>query len=281
MLRARQKSNARGFSTWHGLFAKLPLAALAFTLALGVACPMLHAAPVEFANFSLVNASQPFSFTNNGTSGTIGAINVPVRFDFTTQSGLPTGDHQATLTITNSPPFPPGTPSTSTPGFPLGSGLVDQPIGNLTTLGLTEVGTGKNLLTVLFTGDIVGRLNSPTASLSGTDTTGQVVTYTSDFGTVAQPGNSYNLGLGTISPALALGPGSFLESFNSNINGQFTGNFTPNPPTVPEPASLAMLGIGLTAVGVLWRAQRNRSDARPVAPRDGRVTLAGLAKRVI
>jgi hypothetical protein len=212
--------------------------------ALLLALPGLsQAAPFEFANFNLLNANQPFSFTNNGgTSGTISAVSAPMTFNFTTQSGLSTADHQATLTITSGP----GVPSTFVPATSLGA-LVDQPITTLTTLTITENGTGLNLLTMIFNGDIVGRSGGPNADLSGADSTGQIVLFSSAFGLFGPTGNSFDLGLATISPALSIGPGGFLNTFASNIDGQFTANFA-----VPEPgSSVLLLATGLTALGLV------------------------------
>jgi hypothetical protein len=201
----------------------------------------LHAAPFEFADVNLVNANLPFTFTNNGgTSGTISMMSAPVTFNFTTQSGLSTVDHQATLTLQISSAFPPGTPSTFTPASSFGP-VLDQPIPNLMTMSIIEDGTGLNLLTMQFTGDLIGRANTPNASLSGADNTGQAVQFTSSFGSFMQPGNSFLLGLGTITPVFSLGAGGFVNSFSSNMNGQFTANFSP----VPEPAAAVLFGLGV------------------------------------
>src|SRR5438309_2118079 len=75
---------------------------------------------------------------------------------------------------------------------------------------------------LVVTGDILGRAGGPNASLSGADTTGQIVAYTSDYLTFIQPGNSYNLSLANINPVLSVGPGGFLNSFVANVNGQFS-----------------------------------------------------------
>src|SRR5205823_13642888 len=106
------------------------------------------AAPIEFGDFHLINANQPLSFTNNGgVSAALQALNVPVVFNFTTQSGLSTVDRAATLTI-NPPP-------TVLPAI-VGGSLLDQPI-HPTTLSIIENGTGKNLLSMLATnGELVG-----------------------------------------------------------------------------------------------------------------------------
>ena len=233
-------------------FVHITLAALA---ALTLCSTALQAAPTQFATFNLVTTNQPFTFTNNGgTSGNISAVNVPVLFDFTIGTGLPTGDH-ATLNLST-----PGGPSTFTPAS--GGSTDVQPISNPTTLRILEDGTGKNLLTLLFTGNITGTDGGTTASLSGTDASGNLVAFTSDFGTFTQPGNSYNLSLTTVNPRLSIGPGGFLNSFIANISGSFTANFTPAappPPLVPEPGSIALL-TGMGAVGAAFLRRRKQTQ---------------------
>jgi len=234
------------------MFRTPGLKSLFFAVLVSVAAPVaLQAAPFEFADVNLVNANLPFSFTNNGgTSGTLSMVSAPVTFNFTTQSGLSTADHQATMTLQIINAFPPGTPSTFTPATAFGP-VLDQPIPNLMTLSITEVGTGLNLLSMNFTGDLIGRANTPNGSLSGADNTGQAVLFTSSFGSFTQPGNSFVLGLGTITPFLSLGPGGFVNSFNANVNGQFTANFSP----VPEPAASVLFGLGI-AGAAFFRIRR-------------------------
>lgn len=199
------------------------------------------AAPVEFADFNSPANGQAFRFTNNGgTSGSISVASAPINFNFTAATGLSTADRSALLTITG---------NTFTPATALGGGFIDQPISNISTLSITS--GGQNLLTMTFTGDIIGR--NANASLLGSDTSGQVVQFTSDFLTFQQPGNSYNLSLAAISPNLSIGAGGFLNSFLASINGQFTANIV----SVPAPGSIAMFGTGIAAALVV-ATQRKR-----------------------
>jgi hypothetical protein len=204
-----------------------------------------QATPFQFAGFHLINASQPLSFTNNGgTSGTLSALSVPVVFNFTTQSGLPTTDRNATLTIN-----PVGTNPTVTPAIFPGS-LVDQPINPL-TFSIIENGTGKNLLSMQATSaDLIGLVGSFNGSISATKTN----IFTSDY-TAFTPSatESFNLGLGTLSQPLAAGAGGFLSNFLANVNGQFSTDSL-----VPEPASVALLGIGVLSVTVVTALKRLR-----------------------
>jgi hypothetical protein len=193
-------------------------------------------AAYNFADFTDLSGTRPFSFTNNSTSATIAtsvgtSSSIPVTFDFTTPTGLSTAPRAAMLTITG---------STSTPASNPG-GNVDQPI-TTATLSITENSTGKNLLSMTFTGILAGIASSPNAQLSGADTNSQTVTFTSDYLTFTPPGNSYALSLAAVTPALSIGPGSFLGSFQADITGQFTGN------AVPEPVSMGLLALAPLAL---------------------------------
>ena len=210
-----------------------------------------QAVPIEFANVNLVDANQPLRFTNNGgISGTLSALNVSVTFNFTSQSGLSTADHAGTLTL-NALSTPTLTPASAA------GGLLNQPISSPITLSITENGTGKNLLTMSFTGDVVGTLGGPNASLSGAQVTGQTVVFTSDFGSFGMSNKSFIMGLATLSPPLSIGPGGFSNNFIANVNGQFSAEFTP----IPEPATVALFAVGLA--GVAAAARRKARRMRP------------------
>ena len=196
-------------------------------------------ASIIFATFSDPATSQPFSFTNHTTNGTI-AASTAVDFEFTAASGLSTLVHNATLTISG--------PVTTTAATTSGA-LLTQPISAVDTLSIIEVGTGINLLTMTFTGSIIGAAGGPNAALAGADTLGNTVTYTSGLLTFTGPGNSFNLGLADTSVPLAIGPGGFLNTFLANIDGQFTaGTATGGGPGTPEPASLGILSLGAAAL---------------------------------
>lgn len=200
-----------------------------------------EATPFQFAQFNSPNGGKSFTFTNNGgTSANIGAVNVPVTFNFTAATGLSTADRAAFLNIN------PVTLSSTQPAVAAGA-LVDQPLNLTDRLTLTSGmnGTGTNFLTMIFTGDITGFLGGPGGSLLGADNNAgnpRIVTYTSDFGTFVPPGNSYNLSLQDITPVLSIGPGGFLNSSVANVTGQFSANF------VPEPSSIVLCGLGIIAV---------------------------------
>lgn len=222
-----------------------------------VAPRLVEATPYQFAQFSSPNGGKPFTFTNNGgASADIGAVNVPVTFNFTAATGLSTADRAAFLNIS------PVTISSNQPAVAAGP-LVDQPINLTDRLTLTSGmnGTGTNFLTMIFTGDITGFLGGPGGSLLGADNNAsnpRVVTYTSDFGTFVPPGNSYNLALQDITPALSIGAGGFLNSSVANVTGQFSANFV----VVPEPSSIVLCGLGIIAVVGRTAGRKRLAKAR-------------------
>jgi hypothetical protein len=221
-----------------------------------------QAALFQFGNFHLINANQPLTFTNNAptASATLQAISVPVVFNFTTQSGLPTLDRNATLTIN-----PIGTLPTTLPAVVAGA-LLDQPINPL-TFSIIENGTSKNLLTMSVTsGDLVGLSGSVSGSLGGTKTN----VFTSDYATFSSSASeAFNLGLGTVNPPLSVAANGFLNSFVANVNGQFSADTAGFTPKVPEPASAALASVGILSVTVVTALKRRRMGAARTRDRKG------------
>jgi len=213
--------------------------------------------PYQFAQFHAPIGGQPFAFTNNGVgSASIGVVNAPVVFNFTAATGLSTADHAAFLNIS------PTTVSSNETAFTAGV-LVDQPLNLVDKLTITSGmnGTGIDYLTMTFTGDITGFLSGPVASILGADNNPanpRVVSYTTDFGFFEPPapGNSYNLGLQDIAPALSVGADGLLNSFVSNVAGQFSGNF------VPEPSSVVLSGCGIIGLGLVAIRRKKIVKAR-------------------
>jgi hypothetical protein len=204
---------------------------LAGVLGVCLAVGAASGAAYNFANFTDISGTRPFSFTNNGgASGIISTTSVPINFNFTAPTGLSTAGRPATLTISG---------STLTPAVVVGT-AIDQPI-TTSTLSITENSTGKDLLSMTFTGAIIGASGGPNAQLAGADTSG-TVTFTSDYLTFTPPGNSYALSLAAMSPTLSIGPGSFLSTFAADITGQFTAN------AIPEPLTLGLFALAPLAL---------------------------------
>jgi hypothetical protein len=96
----------------------------------------------------------------------------------------------------------------------------------------------------------------------GSDSTG-TVTFTSDFLTFSNPGNSYTLLLSSVSPIGSQGAGAFLNSFTASVSGTFAANATAIAPT-PEPGTSVLLATGWLAIGRLRRKASRRSRSLPV-----------------
>jgi hypothetical protein len=128
-------------------------------LMIGPAVGAARGAAYNFAVFTDLSGSRPFSFSrvNGGLSAIITTSSIsssssaPVTFDFTTPTGLNSGPRAATLTIT-------GSASTQVSDNP--PLLRDQPI-TTAALSITENSTGKNLLSMTFTGILAGIVTSP------------------------------------------------------------------------------------------------------------------------
>jgi hypothetical protein len=219
---------------------------LVASLALAVfltAAPVASADPVQFAAFQNTTGN-PFAFTNNINSATMSA-STQVTFNFTAATGLDTSDRAATLTLTG---------ATNMSASSAGS-ILDQPINGPATLNITENSTGRLLLQMDFTGDLVGQNNSPNANLLGFSDNGNLVLFSSSYlNSFGATGNSYDLSMPTVTPLLSLEPFGFMRSFTSNIDGSFVASIT----AVPQPTSVVMFGTGLAATAALARRVRRK-----------------------
>jgi hypothetical protein len=233
-----------GARRWLGL-------TLALAAVLAVAAPA-QAAPVEFAKFVFATGSD-FSFTNNGSSATLGTGSVlpTVSFSFTDPLGNTTATFVATIAFTG---------GTTTPAGTVGS-TVDQPINQTSTIKFTEIGgltPGANLLTVVYTGDLLGQVNTANIGLQSSSNINTLI-YSSDFLPASFFNNPQNfiVNLPTDgSNNITIGPGGFLNSFiASNAQGQF---FTSLVTAVPEPTSMVMFGTGIAVTGLLAFRSRKR-----------------------
>jgi PEP-CTERM motif len=253
--------------------ASIGLVGLAFA-------PTAHAAitPVTFAQFEQAGASSnSFAYVDNGgltpgtglpggstpdaqflTSGAggLGAA-IPVTFQYLSLASLPAdlqGPLSATLALTS---------ATTSPVIPLGGVIDDQNItgdGSITdTLSITldspaaeGSGSKTNLLTVVFTGQLVGEGGSRTPQLSGNTALGDSVTFSSDFLTFdAAQARDFSLTFtswttGADSGGLEVDP---LDSFYQSATAAGTGTF--DATIIPEPSTIAILALG--SFGLLSR----------------------------
>jgi len=240
-----------------------------------VACSAAQAAPVtptQFATFS-ETAGTPLTWTNTGTTnpgGLLFTANGQVTFSFTLP-GAPTGPITANLAITATSTQAASSSTTSFPA-PFGSvTLVDQALnGPINTIRITDTTPAhNNLLTLTFTGDIKGLLNSPNGQLSGDSLANPstVVTYSSDYLNFGSSGGTFNVGLSGITNT-AGGTGlqisslnGFLESFIAGAQGAFTSTSVSPLNPIPAPASVAMLGTAglITPLGLLFTRRKRRA----------------------
>jgi hypothetical protein len=246
-------------------------------LPLGVAATAVadSAIPVTFAQFQEAttgsNANQ-FAYNNNGQgnatfgtqSGDVFGAPIPVTFSFLTVVGTLPADLQipqdATLTLTS---------STEHAVQPFLSGAIgDQEIDGtgITTDVLTITrdtpaaegnGARTNLLTMTFSGSLLGTVDGRTPQLSG-NTPMDLVSYSSDFLDFSTS-KEENFSLTFTSWTSADGGGLELapDGNYASAVAAGTGTFDDMPaPSVPEPAS----GLGLVGMFSMLGARRRRAS---------------------
>lgn len=210
--------------------ARLGATLAVVTIAFG--CAVSAFAQDTFAQFDETQGNEPFTFTNNGTSATFSGTAMG-NFTFLLP-GLPNTPQAVIITLS----------STTFTQAETGGPLILQPIdGSTNTLSFTRVSDGANLLTVTFTGSILGFAGDNSATMSGNTAMGDTVTFTSDFlnfsGTTERD-MSVDLSL---DPAYTQNADGFLDNFTADLDGGFTA--TPDPTVVPEPAVYMLLGVGM------------------------------------
>lgn len=210
-----------------------------------------------FAQFFERNGTQDFVFTNNTTSAdfnTVGGGSL-IFFLYQNLPGLDPslqGFQNARMIVTTTTTQP----ATGGPPF-------TQPLNQQVTVQIirdTPAPVGRNsrtnLLTAVFlpsstTPGITGSSNSATLSVTTPD---QNVIFSSDFLLFHQT-TSRNMALSfsSVTPALGLGAGSFLQNFTAAGSGTYASNPLPTIPG-PTAAAVSVSGTVSTANG---RALRN------------------------
>lgn len=221
-----------------------------------------NAAPFTFAQFEQKNGVDTVRLTNGtGSTGSLQSINNPiVNFSFLLpglqEAGL--GMQDAYMGITGTVT----TPATivNIPGPKPIFQLVDSGTISFTRTTPASLGPGNgfgtNLLTISFTNAMVtGTVGGTSGSLLAS-TPDSVMTFTSDFMSFDHAiALDFAIALSSIT-----GPGlnrvSTLESLRA-FTADSTGTFSSDPAplsTVPEPAALGLMGLGL--IGLAWRRRR-------------------------
>lgn len=240
MLRPRQiLETLATVRMWHA-------AALAAGLLALTAAGPAQAAPIQFASF-VNDSGNPFSYVYGGGTSASFSANTDVIFKFTAATGLGTQDRLATLSISGS------TNNAAGSGDNTPNTLISQPINQVSSMVITEKSTGKLLLSMSFTGILSGAAGGPNASIIGATDIGDTVQFASDYLAFQVTGNSYLLNMPTVTPGLAISASKYIQSFTSNINGQFTAIAA-----VPQPTSVVMFGTGMAATLLLARRNRRR-----------------------
>jgi hypothetical protein len=198
-------------------------------------------AGITFIQYGQVNPGDVVTGTESGGSTTL-----------STAGNADGGGVSIPILITNFN----GTPGVTIPAFEtyvdvhssagaltLGPLNVQQFVGTVQiTSGIG--GTGINYLTATFTdasapGVLAGLTGGSQAQLQVTGPPNNL-TLTSDFATLVNP-TAVTIGFSNVSPPVSVTDGSF-----SSFTAQNAATISANEVVVPEPASLALLGIGMT-----------------------------------
>jgi MYXO-CTERM domain-containing protein len=254
----KQMAGLRGFLS----------AAVAGVVGLGLASAA-HAAssPVTFAQFHEAVAgggnANLIAYTDGSTSSGLSATSVPVTFSYESITGLPAamqGPQAATLSLTSST----GSPVLLLAPYAFQS--FNEFAGDTLTITRDTPFNGfSNLLTMSFTGELIGGLSGGSASLTGQTSApvGDQITYSSDFLDFGTPG-AMDYTLGFTSWTSSDGNGievdnstGFLSSATAAMTGTFDVATVPGIGNhLPEPSAGVLGFFGLCGLLAMRRRRQ-------------------------